>query len=260
MKVRDVVNRIESRIPRSWSEEWYNVGLLIGDPESSVESIAVSFDATERSVLDAAEMNCEMLVTHHPAIFRAVNRIVHPSPEAGMISASLKGGIAVYSSHTNWDSSPDGVNVILSDLLGLDDVLPLGSPHDGAWGMGSIGRLRRPLTLSSLARAAKRAWGLSYLMVYGDNVGPLSVVALCGGAGGDFLPAAIEKGADVFITADVSYHWVMHAQSTGMPLITVNHGEMEAASLPGLRDLIRDVTGLGVKLIGNGGWIPSIIK
>jgi dinuclear metal center YbgI/SA1388 family protein len=259
MRIREVTERIEGRLPRSWSEEWDNVGLLIGDPESSIESIAVALDATERSILDAAGMNCGMLVTHHPAIFHALDRIVHPSREAKMISASMKEGVAVYSSHTNWDSSPEGVNVILSSLLGLEDVQPLASPRGGAWGMGAIGRLRKPLTLSKLARAVRDAWGLSCLLIYGDDGRPLSRAALCGGAGGEFIQIAIDKAADVFITADVSYHSIMHAQSAGIPLITVNHGEMESVSLPGLRDLIRDVTGLDVKLIENVGCAPLVI-
>ncbi|MDR1482586.1 MAG: Nif3-like dinuclear metal center hexameric protein [Synergistaceae bacterium] len=259
MKVREIVRRIEEQLPLSWSEEWDNSGLLVGDPESSADKIAVALDATEHSILRAIGMNCGMLVTHHPVIFRSIDRVVLPSPEAQAISASLKGGTAVYSSHTSWDSSPEGVNVILSNLLGLKDFSPLLYPRGGAWGMGSIGRLRRPATLSSLARAVRDAWGLSYLSAYGDGSAPLNLAALCGGAGGDFLQAAIDRGADVYITADVSYHCVMQAQAANIALITVNHGEMEAASLPGLRDLLKEATGLGVELLENSNWIPSLI-
>jgi dinuclear metal center YbgI/SA1388 family protein len=259
MKIREIAERIEGRLPLSWCEEWDNSGFLVGDPESSVDRIAVSLDATERSIMQAVEKNCGMLVTHHPAIFRAIDRVVHPSPEAKMISASIKGGTAVYSSHTNWDSSPEGVNVILSKGLGLKDFLPLAPSGSGAWGMGSIGRLRKPAALSALARAVRDAWGLSCLLTYGDDGAPLSSVALCGGAGGDLLGAAIDLGADVFITADLSYHSIMRAQAANMPLIAVNHGEMESVALPGLCSLLRDAVGLDVELLEKINWIPSVI-
>ena len=262
MKVGDVVQKIEKRLPCVWSEDWDNVGLIVGDQEKKVTKIAVALDATESSVNDALSRGCEMLVVHHPAIFRPINRIVTHSPLSRMLSAAIRGELAIYSSHTNWDSSPEGVNVILSRQIGLENVTPIMSPHDGAWGMGAIGELAEPTTVMSLARRAKRAWGLSSLLVYGDDDTPLSRVALCGGAGGDFLQATIDRGADVFITADVSYHYLLHAQLTKTHLIVVNHGEMERSSLPNLCELLREVTGLSpddVQLLDNSNWTPLVI-
>jgi putative NIF3 family GTP cyclohydrolase 1 type 2 len=107
--------------------------------------------------------------------------------------------------------------------------------------------------------AAKEAWGLSSLLAYGGGSDQLSRVALCGGAGGDFLQPVVDMGADVFITADVSYHYLLHAQLSGIHLIVVNHGEMERASLPGLCVLLREVSSLDVVLLENSNWIPEII-
>ncbi len=125
MKVKDIVTKIEERLPKAWSEDWDNIGLLVGDPSRDVTKIAVALDATEDSVRDAIKSGCEMLVVHHPAIFRPLNRIIMPQPIAKMLAAAIEGKLAVYSSHTNWDSSPEGVNVILADLLGLEDVNPI---------------------------------------------------------------------------------------------------------------------------------------
>lgn len=259
MNVGEIAAKIEERLPLEWSESWDNSGLLIGDPSAPIEKIAVSLDATESTVLDAKEHGCGMLVAHHPAIFHPLKKIVSPSPAAAMIRAAISGGIAVYSAHTNWDSSPEGVNVILSRQLGLRGVCPIVPPHDGAWGMGAIGDLARPMTVNSLARRLKELWGLSALLSYGDGVTPLSRVALCGGAGGDFLQAAINMGADVFVTADVGYHYILHAQLTGTHLIVANHGEMERASLPDFCGLIREVSSLDVVLLENSNWTPLVI-
>lgn len=259
MSVKDVVTKIEERLPKVWSEDWDNVGLIVGDPDRKVTKIAVALDATEQSVRNAVEFGCEMLVVHHPAIFRPLKRIVMPSPIAKMLDVAIRSDVAVYSSHTNWDSSPEGVNVILSNLLGLSDIAPIMSPHDGAWGMGAIGELSSPMTVRELARRAREAWGLSSLLIYGDDETPLRKVALCGGAGGDFLPVIIDRGSDVFITADVSYHYLLHAQLASTHLIVVNHGEMERASLPGLCRILEEITSLEVLLLKSVNWTPLII-
>ena len=259
MKVKDIVTKIEERLPKSWSEDWDNIGLLVGDPALDVSKIAVALDATEDSVNDAIKEGCEMLVVHHPAIFRPLNRIIMPSPIAKMLSAAISGNLAIYSSHTNWDSSPEGVNVILADILGLKDVKPLMTSQEGAWGMGAIGELPEPMTVKELAKKAKKVWDLASLLIYGDDDTPLSRVALCGGAGGDFLPMTIDKGADVFITADVSYHYLLHAQLASTHLIVVNHGEMERVSLPALCGILREITSLETVLLKNSNWTPLVI-
>lgn len=259
MKVGEVAALIEERLPCAWSEEWDNVGLIIGDAGAEVKKIAVSLDATEKSVLSAMESGCQMLVVHHPAIFRPLKKILSPSPAYKMIAAAIKGNIAVYSSHTNWDSSPEGVNVILARLLGLSDVKPILAPHDGAWGMGAIGYAKERMTLNELAESAKRVWGLSTLLTYGDGETPLSKVALCGGAGGDLLNTAIEMDADVFMTADVSYHYLLHAQLMKTHLVVANHGEMERAALPDLCRVIGETSGLEVVLQKSDNWTPIVI-
>jgi dinuclear metal center YbgI/SA1388 family protein len=259
MNAGEIAGKIEERLPLLWSEDWDNSGLIVGDPKAAVGKIAVSLDATEESVADAAALGCGMLAVHHPAIFMPLKKIIMPAPSARMIRAALSSGVAVYSAHTNWDSSPEGVNVILSRLLDLSDVSPIMPPHDGEWGLGAIGRLPQPMTVSALALRAREAWGLSTLMTYGDGQAPLSRVALCGGAGGDLLQRAIDLDADVFITADVSYHYLLHAQLTRIRLIVVNHGEMERASLPRFCDIIREATNMEVVLLENANCVPIVI-
>jgi putative NIF3 family GTP cyclohydrolase 1 type 2 len=182
-----------------------------------------------------------------------------PNPVAKTIMAALAGGLAVYSSHTNWDSSPEGVNVILAHSLGLSDLSPITPPRDGEWGMGAIGELRTPATVDQLARSVRELWGLSAVMAYGDSAAALSRVALCGGAGAGVLHAAICAGAEVLITADVGYHILLCAQLSRTRLIVANHGEMERVSLPNLRKLVCEVTDLEVVLLENNNWTPLII-
>ncbi|MDR3256000.1 MAG: Nif3-like dinuclear metal center hexameric protein [Synergistaceae bacterium] len=259
MNAGDITRKIEERLPLEWSEDWDNSGFIIGDPGAPVEKIAVSLDSTEESVSSSARRGCGMLVVHHPAIFIPLKKIVMPQPAAKMIRSALAEGVSVYSAHTNWDSSPEGVNVTLSRLLGLSDVSPIMPPHSGAWGLGAIGGLQSPATIGELALRVKEAWGLSTLLTYGDNAAPLSKIALCGGAGSNLLQPAISLGADVFITADVSYHYLLHAQLSRINLIVVNHGEMERAALPALCELIRGVVPIEVILLENTNLAPIVI-
>lgn len=262
MKVKDAARAIEERLPREWREEWDNVGLLIGDGGKEISRIGVALDAAETTVSHAVAAGCGLLVTHHPAIFRPLGSILTDSPVSRMIGAALRGDLAIYSAHTNWDSSPEGVNAVLARGLGLRDTSPITPSRAGAWGMGAFGVLPEPATLGELARRVKTAWGLSIAFFYGDKDAEISRVALCGGAGGELLPAVTNRGADVYITADLGYHWLQHAQLTGTNLIVVPHGEMERASLPALRRLVLEVTGLrddDVEILNEDDRTPTVV-
>ncbi|MDR1915811.1 MAG: Nif3-like dinuclear metal center hexameric protein [Synergistaceae bacterium] len=259
MKVIDIIKKIETRIPPEWSEDWDNTGLMLGNPNADVRGIAVSLDATEQSVSDAVNCGCELLITHHPVIFRPISRIISTSAASSAISSALRSGVSVYSAHTNWDSSPEGVNVILSSRLGMSDIAPILPGHDGSWGIGAAGVVKTPLRLCQLAERVKSAWGLGVTLVYGDAESKISSIALCGGAGGDLLQRVIEMGSDVFITADLNYHHLLDAQFSNLSLISVDHGEMERASLSGLCDLIREAVPVEVHLLETHNRTPIVI-
>jgi dinuclear metal center YbgI/SA1388 family protein len=257
MKVSEIIRMVEGRLPPEWCEEWDNAGLMIGDPDAGVSGVAVSLDATPRAISEASARGCGMLITHHPAIFRPVSRLAHHSFEEAAVSSALALGVAVYSAHTNWDSSPEGVNVTLSRLLGLSDVSAVAPGSGGSWGIGVAGALGGPLTLRGLAVRAKAAWRLTFALVYGDADAGVSRVAVCGGAGGDLLAAVINIGADVFITADLGYHRILDAQSRGLGVISVGHGEMESAALPALCKLVSEAASVETVLVDSG--VPSPI-
>lgn len=253
MKVSDIEKKLLARIPRELAEDWDNVGLILGDGARDVSRAALSLDADERTVLAAADAGCALLITHHPAIFHAARRFLMPDPTAAMMAAAMSCGVSIISLHTNWDSSPDGVNAVLSRLIGLTDTAPL----EGS--MGAAGRLPEQLAVRELARRAKDAWGLSWTLVYGDGARIAERAALCGGAGGSLLDAAIGSGADVYITADVSYHHITAARTAGMSLIVCGHGEMEAAAMPELERVVRETCGLETIYIDIERSAPEMI-
>ncbi|MCE5201936.1 MAG: Nif3-like dinuclear metal center hexameric protein [Synergistaceae bacterium] len=251
MMLCDVVSKIEKRIPVSWAEEWDNPGLAVGDPTSSVSCVALALDVTTDSVFQAAANGCQLLVSHHPAIFHAMKSIVLDRPASQAIAAALQNGVALYAAHTNWDSSPEGVNFCLAKKLELEGIVPLAYPAlpDGAWGIGAVGSFQQRISMAECLKRIKERWRLSCCLCYGDEFRPITKVAIGGGSCGSMWYEAFESGADVFITADMSYHQRQDALGMGLNIIVTDHGEMEKVSLPALAGLIEEETGLRVEFV-----------
>ena len=110
MKAREIINILEKKFPRSNAEEWDNVGLLIGDYDKEIKKIQFSIDATVEAIENAISKNVDMIITHHPVIFKAIKNINEQEILGKKIRALIKNDINVYSIHTNLDSSIDGLN------------------------------------------------------------------------------------------------------------------------------------------------------
>ncbi|MDO5115903.1 MAG: Nif3-like dinuclear metal center hexameric protein [Synergistaceae bacterium] len=249
MKLSEAMAMIEKRIPLSWAEPWDNPGLAAGDPEAEITKVALALDATPASAASAAAAGCELLVTHHPLIFHPLKSVRRDDYVGRTLFAAIGGGLSIYAAHTNWDSSPEGVNFVLSSLLDLKEVAPLVPSLSGAWGMGAVGRLAEPLSLSAFSELLRERWRLSNFTMYGDGGRLLERVALGGGACQEFWREARSLGADCFVTADFSYHYRQEALDAGLALVSADHGEMERASLPALRGVVEAETGLPVHII-----------
>ena len=251
MILSEAVKRIEDSIPLSWAEEWDNSGLSVGDPSMDISDAAFALDVTPQTVSDALSNNCQLLVTHHPAIFHPMKSIIDERPVPKAITMAIKNGLALYAAHTNWDLAPCGVNKILSQRLSLENVCPLvpAQRDNGSWGLGAVGELAVPLDLHKCVDLLKKRWQVSILRAYGDMSRRVKKIAIGGGACGDLWPAAVGVGADVFITADVQYHNRLDMLGMGLACIIVDHGEMERVSIPDLASVIGKATGLSTHIL-----------
>ena len=234
MRLSDVIERIEAVAPFGTAESWDNSGLLLGDPGDAVRRVGVCLDATKASIEQASSLGCDLLVTHHPMIFPSLRRIDRDSIAARAIRSAIGCGISVLCAHTNWDRSDVGVNAVLAGRLGLHGASPL---RGGENGFGRIGFLD-PLPFGDFLGILRERWTLSWVAGYGDAGRTIRSAALCGGSGRDFLRDAIESGADVFCTADLTYHDVMEARNSGVCIALADHGEMERVSLKRLAEII----------------------
>jgi dinuclear metal center YbgI/SA1388 family protein len=120
-----VIEYLEQFAPLRLAAEWDNVGLLLGDSSAEVQRIMTCLTVTPDSAAEAIEDRAELIVTHHPILFRPVQRLTGDTPEGRMLLALLKAGIAVYSPHTAFDNTDGGINDLLALRLGLLDVTAL---------------------------------------------------------------------------------------------------------------------------------------
>ena len=122
MKIRELLAHIDSFAPFSLAEEWDNPGLLVGSLNAELRKIGVCLDAVSSAVVEAENHGCNVLVCHHPVIFRGVKSITDSSEQGRTIQEAIRRNVNILAAHTNWDKAPGGVNDTLAALLGLKDT------------------------------------------------------------------------------------------------------------------------------------------
>ena len=250
MTVWELIQRLDDMLPFRWAEEWDNTGLNLGNPGDDVTGIALSLDPDIRAMEHAADEGCSLLISHHPLLF-APPKVLDLSDSPGReIAFAIRRGLSLIALHTNWDSSPNGVNATLASSMGLQDVLPLVPSDRGAWGMGAVGNTPSHEMPHAFAARMGEFLGLARVEVYGDSGRPVRRLALCGGSGGSLWRSALDAGADAYCTADMKYHEKKEATERGLRIFSLDHGEMEAHSLAALRGLLEENLSMPVLSVG----------
>lgn len=123
--VADVMRAMESIAPVSLAETWDNPGLQVGKKDHPARVVWVSLDASSEVAKAAVREKADLLVCHHPLIFRPLKSIDVASPAGSVIQTAMAGGLAIFAAHTNLDSAAGGVNDALAEKIGLKNPLPL---------------------------------------------------------------------------------------------------------------------------------------
>lgn len=232
-KVKDIAEAIERLAPVGLAEKWDNVGLMTGDPEQDVNVVFICLDVTSENIKRAIDVGADLIISHHPLIFSPVKRIVEGDIIGGILRTLIKNNISVYSAHTNLDNADGGMNDVLADKLGLEDVRrftdeeccdSFGAPIDS---IGRIGYLENPIELEDFKALVKSILGCRTIRSLGNPADMVSSVALCTGSGGEGIYSAYHAGADVYVTADIKHHEAQLAFELGINLIDAGHFETE---------------------------------
>ncbi len=223
--VNDILLFMEQLAPSSMKMDWDNVGLLCGSRSNEVTTVLVALDPFESVCHEAGEIGAQLLVTHHPLIFSAPKAITDETSVGRAIMYLASHGISAVNAHTNLDCAPGGVNDILAQKLGLEDVQvvhPSGTDAQGRpWGLLRMGNVQE-LSLEAFLGHVKNALGCQGLRYAGCGK-PVCKVAVGGGAcGGEYLDAA-RAGCDTFVTSDVRYNQFWDAVDAGLNIIDAGH-------------------------------------
>lgn len=303
MLIRHIIAEIERFAPATLQEDWDNTGMQVGDVNAECTGVLICLDVTPQIVAEAAEKGCNLVVSHHPMLFRGIKRVSDATPTGRCLIDAIKVNVAVYSCHTSIDSTKGGVSYALAESLGatvvralhpadeslmqlhvfapresIDEVaialadidlpraiatnaesqehelsydasglpvldvrhralteLSLVVPsselamaqqtldgaggdvsytiakldnRDSAIGLGAIARFDKPISAAELVARIKTACGTPTLRCNATlhEEREIQVLAVCGGAGGEFIADAARAGADAYVTADIRYH------------------------------------------------------
>ena len=233
--VADILTYIETIAPPYMKEEWDNVGLLCGRRDKEVRKVLVALDPFRNVIQEAIEMGADLIVTHHPLIFRDDLKAVNEDTATGRCLLTLiENGIAAINAHTNLDLAPGGINDVLAETLGLTDVqiiTPEGTDAQGhPYGLLRSGTAEEQSLETFLAnvKEALHCKGLRYV----DGGKPVRKVAVGGGSCADGMHEALAAGCDTFVTSDIKYNQFRTAFELGLNLIDAGHFHTENPTMP----------------------------
>jgi len=238
MQAQNIFHIIEAVAPRELQESYDNAGLQCGNPHSEVSRVLTCLDVTEEVVEEAHQRGCQLIVSHHPLLFRGT-RCIDPTRDyiSRVLWSAIRYGIGLYASHTNLDKASGGLNYWLASVLGLTAVQPLSE-------CGVMGQLPQPMTAAQLLAHISSCLGDARLRynrdakATADSSPMLRTLALCSGSGSDFIAEAEALNADAYLTGEMHYHsWFGHPD---ILLIEAGHFETEQMAPELLNKIITD--------------------
>jgi len=225
IKCRDVMEIMERIAPKQLAEDWDNPGLLVGSPDDEIRRILVCLDVREETVERAKAEDFQMIVAHHPVIFKGLKKLRTDLPDGRLLGALIRSGIAVFAAHTNLDCAEGGVNDELAKRIGLDPktIVPLGNADSLSESLGRVGKLPAPIDVKAFTEQVKKGLGVNNVRFVSGGEHPVKKIGLCSGSGAEFIERAAFMGCDAFVTGDVRYHDAQRAAALGIHVIDAGH-------------------------------------
>lgn len=221
MKIEQIIQKINEHYPPELAYEWDNSGLVLGDKTREAHKIMLTLDVTPQVLEEASTENCDLIISHHPLIFGGIKSITADSRTGKMLLFAAERKIAVFTAHTNADTAENGINTRLAKILGLENATVI-EPTGENTGLGRIGDIN-PETLEAFCNRVKNALKTPFVRFCGNGKQTIKKVAVGSGSCSSLIPQAIEKGADVIVTADLKYHTCLDFASDNFSVIDAGH-------------------------------------
>lgn len=231
---KHIVQWMEELAPPELAEEWDRIGLQIGALDRPVQRVLLTLTVTPSVVQQAERLAIDLIVAHHPIIFRPLVELRWDRPTGALIRHLTKANIDVYAAHTNFDAARAGTSHIMAQRLGLTNqraLVPATDEPAALLGFGRVGDLETPVLPQTFLKNIGRAFGLSNLRHNGLMPQSVRRVAVMGGAGASFMSNAAAAGADAYVTGDIKFHDALDAQDLGLWVIDAGHFATERISM-----------------------------
>ena len=245
MICREIIKEIEARYPKHYAMEWDNVGLQVGRSDKEVKRIYLALDATDEVIEEAADWGADMLITHHPMIFKAMKKINDENFIGRRVLKLIRDDISYYAMHTNYDVM--GMAELAGKVLELSEpeVLEVtGSMHSESGevpvGIGRVANLAQPMDLKSCAEMVKKAFDLPNVKIFGEPDMQVHRLGVFPGSGKSAISVSLEKGVDVLVTGDIDHHEGIDAVAQKMAVIDAGHYGVEHIFIADMEHFCRE--------------------
>ena len=240
MTVKDIMGCITEIAPLQWQEDYDNAGLQVGDVNREIHKALVALDVTEAVVDEAIAKSCDLIISHHPLIFKGLKHLTPQTYIERAVVNAIKHDVAIVSMHTNLDNSYLGVSCVLAERLGLSHlrILQPSSMAPELCGAGMIGVFENPMEETAFLALVAEQLGTPCLRHSALTGRKIRTVALCGGSGSPFLDDALANHVDAYLTADIKYHDFFVPENR-LLLIDGGHFETEQFTKELIKDLIQ---------------------
>lgn len=242
MKVKDVIRALEQFAPLPLQEDYDNAGLQVGLTETDVSGALLCLDVTETIVDEALSSGCNLIVSHHPLLFRKLSRISNETFVQRIVIKALQHGIAIVSMHTNIDNAPGGVNFKIAEKLNMNGMQFFGASKTAegvTGGSGVIGTLTEALDAQTFIAQLKSVFDVACVQCNELLERKIRRVAICGGAGSFLLNDAVKAGADAFVTGEMHYHDYFDCEQK-IQIAVIGHYQSEQFTTELFRSIIEE--------------------
>lgn len=238
MLVKEIVGIMKKVAPPELVLEWDNPGLQLGRLNAKVTKAVFALDLTANAVAFAKKNRAELIITHHPVIYQKLANVADNDWQKDLLLTCAENKIAVFSAHTNWDAAKGGVNDVLAKALGLKRIKLL----PGGENILRVGEVPS-MSLTAFVKQVKKVLQIP-AVTYVDGGKKVHKVAVCGGAGADFLDVALAEGCDTFVTADIKYRTAQRGAYMGLNMIDGTHQGTERIAMEAMRQKFAKLSGL----------------
>ena len=245
IKVNNIIKEMELLAPTNKKEDNDNDGIMLGDKFKEVKKVLLALDCTLKVIEEAKKENVELIITHHPLIFKRPSSITTDTLQGKKIIELIKNDISLYSSHTNLDSVENGLNDTIVSILGFDNFKILEkNKRDDKAGLGRIVSLNESIQLEDLISKIKKSLNINNLRVV-KGKDKVNKIAIINGSGQDFIGKAVALGADCIITGDTTYHFASDYKEMEISILDVGHFASEQITffnvMENLKEKFKDV-------------------